>query len=267
MCSQYTTCKGNITRKILTNIISGPLYGDLLQDALGILHFPPSDKLLIRKHVAQWTAKAFPDPFRRSSYDHDTISKLHCIFSRIIIFTEDYVSKATDPYPPRAYLALPPIAPGGDRLSKGKTVDIKPVSFSSLTVSEKRRSVGAFLKHEMICKVYNPQVWGMLKDTRYATLLSEEDEKLSPTELKELYCVHEYIKTAYGASSLTVKILGFQIDPLYLPQRYLALKHCRLVPSMGCSIPIRCISMQPLPSKLLMIHGLIDYQISFPTMD
>ncbi|EEU33785.1 uncharacterized protein NECHADRAFT_89123 [Fusarium vanettenii 77-13-4] len=145
-----------------------------------------------------WTAKAFPDPFAGSSYGHDTLSKLHCIFSRIILFIEDYVSKATDPYPPRAYLALPNIS-GGDRLFKGKTVGIKPVSFSSLMASEKRRFVGAFLKHEMICKVYNPQVWSMLKDTHYATLLAEEEKKLLFTELKELYCVHEYMKAAYGA--------------------------------------------------------------------
>ncbi|UPK99226.1 hypothetical protein LCI18_010161 [Fusarium solani-melongenae] len=144
----------------------------------------------------RWIAKTFPDPFGQSPYDRDIISKLHCIFSRIIIFIEDYVSKAIDPYPPRAYLALPYIVSSGDRLFKGKIVGIKPVSFSSLTASEKRRLVGAFLKHEMICKVYNPQVWSTLRDTHYATLLSEEDGKLLPTELKELYCVHEYIKGA-----------------------------------------------------------------------
>lgn len=111
MRSQYIKCKTSITRQILKNMTSGNLHGDLLQDALGILHFP-SDENLINRHIAQWIVKELPDPFRDEESDDadDTFSKLHRIFSQIIVFIEDYVSKATDPFPPRAYLALPPIA-------------------------------------------------------------------------------------------------------------------------------------------------------------
>ncbi|KAH6871557.1 hypothetical protein B0T10DRAFT_611214, partial [Thelonectria olida] len=115
------------------------------------------------------------------------------------MFIEDYVSKATDPFPPRAYLALPPIASGSDRLFKGHTVGIKPVSFNALTASERDRFLGTFLRYEMLCKVYNPPVWNIIKDTHYAHLLSEAHEKLLPTELKALQCVREYVKAVYGA--------------------------------------------------------------------
>ncbi|KAF4449526.1 hypothetical protein FALBO_16637 [Fusarium albosuccineum] len=191
MCSQYSVCKRIITRRLLTNMVSDILGKDLLQDALGILHFPSSGNASIRRHVTQWMARTIPDPFAQQLHDDDTISKLHGIFSRIIMFVEDYVSKATDPFPPRAYLALPPIVSGGDRLFKGQTVGIKSVPFNALTTSERRRLVGAFLKYEMICLVHKPRVWTILKGSRQADLVSEEDEKLLLTQLKELYSVRD----------------------------------------------------------------------------
>ncbi|KAJ3534300.1 hypothetical protein NM208_g7598 [Fusarium decemcellulare] len=205
MCSQYIGNKKSIIRQILANIMSGRLNEDILQDALGILHFPShsyDNHLLIRHHVVQWIAKGIPDPFSQSqpqSLDEDnTISKVHCIFSRTILFIEDYVSKATDAFPPRAYLALPPVAAGGDRLFKGCSVGIKSVSFSTLRSSEKSRFIAAFLKYEMLCKVYNPAVWNVIKGTRDADLLLAKHDKLPATELRALFCVREYVKAVYG---------------------------------------------------------------------
>ncbi|KAF4986699.1 hypothetical protein FDECE_15812 [Fusarium decemcellulare] len=180
-------------------MISDILDKDLLQDALGILHFPSSGNASIRRHIAEWIAKTIPDPFAQQPHDEDTISKLHRIFSRIIIFVEDYVSKATDPFPPRAYLALPPIVSGGDRLFKGQAVGIKLVPFNDLTTQERRRLAGAFLKYEMICLVHNPRVWTILKGSRHADLVLEKYEKLPFAQIKEVYSVYEYVKAVYGA--------------------------------------------------------------------
>ncbi|KAM5374760.1 hypothetical protein ACJZ2D_006404 [Fusarium nematophilum] len=199
MCSQYIVSKRTIMRSILTRIISGHLHDDLLQDALGIIYFPSTDLESVHQHLAQWAVHKFPHPLGMSDYDPSTLWKLCHLFSRIVMFVDDYASKATDPFSPRAYLTLPSIISGNDRLFKGRAVDIKPIVFNELIATERHRFLGAFLRYEMLCKVYSPPVWALIEHTRSADLVAEVYEKLQPQERMSFWGVFEYVKAAYGS--------------------------------------------------------------------
>ncbi|RSL97938.1 hypothetical protein CEP52_010581 [Fusarium oligoseptatum] len=199
MASLFATCKTSILKGILTNLLVDDTNGRIVQDALAILSFPFADGVssmpLISGHIEKWAAQGFNNPFQQS--DQATIHSLHSLFSRLILFIEDYLAKATDPFPSRAYMAVPGLVSPGPRF-KGKRIDIKPVKFITLNRAEKIRFLRAFLRYELLCKIYHPRVWPSI-DISCADQVKFMHEKLPPVEKKELYCVDEYFKGVYGA--------------------------------------------------------------------
>ncbi|RSL55295.1 hypothetical protein CEP51_014570 [Fusarium floridanum] len=199
MASLFATCKTSILKGILTNLLVDDTNGRIVQDALAILSFPFADGVssmpLISGHIEKWAAQGFNNPFQQS--DHSAIHSLHRLFSRLILFIEDYLAKATDPFPSRAYMAVPGLVSPGPRF-KGKRIDIKPVKFITLNRAEKIRFLRAFLRYELLCKIYHPRVWPSI-DISCADQVKFMHEKLPPVEKKELYCVDEYFKGVYGA--------------------------------------------------------------------
>ncbi|KAM0418804.1 hypothetical protein ACHAPT_012245 [Fusarium lateritium] len=198
--SLFTTRKTTIVQRILMNFLAGDTNGRILQDALAILNFPyangVSSMRSIRRHIEQWAAQGFNDPFQQ--YNRNIILTLWRLFSRLVMFIEDYLAKATDPFPPCAYLALPGITSTGLRF-KGKPIDVEPVMFTALTSSERRRFLRAFLRYELLCKVYHPRVWNSIEQSSSASQVKFMHETLQPTEHKALHCVHQYFKGVYGA--------------------------------------------------------------------
>lgn len=122
MASLFLTCKTSILQRMLTTLLISDNDGRIVQDALAILNFPCIDAIpSIQRHIEKWAAQGFNNPFQQS--DQATIQSLHRLFSRLILFIEDYLAKATDPFPPRAYMAVPGITSLGPRF-KGKRIDV-----------------------------------------------------------------------------------------------------------------------------------------------
>ncbi|KAH7268045.1 hypothetical protein B0J15DRAFT_577909 [Fusarium solani] len=177
MGSLFLTSKTSILQRMLTRLLISESDGGIVQDVLAILNFPCIDTILsIQGHI----------------------ENLHRLFSRLILFIEGYLSKATDPFPPRAYMAVPGITSPGPRF-KGKIIDAKAVKFITLTRTEKARLLRAFIRYELLCKIYHPRVWPGIEQTGCANQVKFMHEKLRPVEYKELYCVYEYFKGVYGA--------------------------------------------------------------------
>ena len=75
---------------------------------------------------------------------------LYRLFTRLVVFIEDYLAKSLDPFPARAYMTLPTI--GHLVLSmqfRGQDTDINPVLFGSMTVYAQRRLLQAFIRYEL----------------------------------------------------------------------------------------------------------------------
>ncbi|UPK92246.1 hypothetical protein LCI18_003181 [Fusarium solani-melongenae] len=197
LASLFLVCKTSILRRMLTTLLISDNDGGIIQDALAILNFPCIDAIpSIQCHIEKWAAQGFNNPFQQP--DQATIQSLHRLFSRLILFIEDYLAKATDPSPPRAYMAVPGITSPGPRF-KGKRIDVKLVKFITLTPSERIRLLRPFLRYELLCKIYHPRVWPWIKQSCCANQVKLMHEKLRPVAYKELYCVYEYFRGVYGA--------------------------------------------------------------------
>ncbi|KAF4973081.1 hypothetical protein FSARC_512 [Fusarium sarcochroum] len=205
MLCHYTIYRQSIMRGILVNILAVDTTGSILQDAMAIMHLPPLNTTppfpSIRNVIQQRIEQSFPNSL--SQLDRATILNLYRLFSRIISFIEDYLSKSLDPFPPRAYMALPELAPDNTGIRfKGRIVDVKPVFMSFLTPSEKSRFLRAFLKHELLCKAYDTRFWetdDAGSDGEMGRLVEQLHFYLSQEDIRAIYCAYEYYKSLCGA--------------------------------------------------------------------
>lgn len=113
---------------------------------------------------------------------------------------EDYLSKALDPFPVRAYMTLPTIELIVPAMRfKRRQIDIRPVLFSDMDNDNRRRLLQAFVRFELRCKIYDPRVWLQLEGSTYADMINMSNETLRLNDHEELYCVHQYFRGLYGA--------------------------------------------------------------------
>lgn len=203
----YVQYRRSIMRHRIAEILAIDCHGSIIQDAQAVIHFPPADTnspvsttsmLTVTQCLSSWKHRRFPENSRQ--YDAENISRLYHFFSRLITFIEDYLAKSLDPFPARACITLPEISSIVPRMHfKGREADIEPVAFGAMRESERRRLLQAFVRYELLCKVYHPKVWPNLEGTTYADIVTSSHERLSLKEYEELYCVHEYLKSLYGA--------------------------------------------------------------------
>ncbi|KAM0491423.1 hypothetical protein ACHAP8_010690 [Fusarium lateritium] len=187
----------------------------LLEDAMAIIGFnrAQGDDWIINCHFNQWASNNLPDPFK--SFDEYRITELDRIFARLGLFIEDYMSKATSSNPVLRYLSLPSIVYTDTDTDNRVTLD-------DLTPTERYRLFRAFLRYEMLCKVFDPKVkdavgadyqWigGSYHQTwygnneqspgleRYWRIAHDSWETLDPWLYESLHCVWDYIQACYGA--------------------------------------------------------------------
>lgn len=115
MLWQYTTDRDGIARDILKPILALDDAGTILQDALIIAHIRNYDvgngtRYDNINRIKLLLARDRPDPVVQK--DRDMTVKLYRVISFAICWIEDYVGKATDAFPSRAYMALPEMATG-----------------------------------------------------------------------------------------------------------------------------------------------------------
>lgn len=195
------------TQERLIPLVEEDLSSDLLQDFLAIIHFPrqqnelPDRHLIIDKHLEQWGQKRFVNSF--TTEDEDIVEHLVTIWLRVVDLVEDYLGKAVSKYPPRAYHNLP------ESYLEGS--DAHAFNIKGLTTPERTRIIRAFLRHELICKVYHPRHRGLPRtyESERPDILNGQGEwtilslygpqQWTHWDFEELVCVHKYFCSLYGA--------------------------------------------------------------------
>ncbi|KAF5020537.1 hypothetical protein F66182_7436 [Fusarium sp. NRRL 66182] len=196
MLQQYLAHKGYITRQV----IAAEFDDEMIQDAMAIILLPSprgSRKRTrrkrhsqpMRKHIRAWSKSQLPDPLKDKN-EH-LLSQLNKLHNQILLFVEDYITKATASFPPREYLCLPQIKgplTEGHLLFKGVKVTAR-FNSANLTSLERKRFVKAFLVYELLCKTSD--LWHVPGKLRH--------RKVSNAEYEGVACVHNYFCSLYGA--------------------------------------------------------------------
>ncbi|KAH7309797.1 hypothetical protein B0I35DRAFT_453419 [Stachybotrys elegans] len=200
MLQQYCASRLYIKRRIMARDMDD----EMVQDAVAILQFPSwefSDAYLstAHDHMALWANQQLPNPLK--NHDKVLLGELDQLHSRLMLFIEDYLTKAT--------------APNQDHLwFKGEKICSR-FDESDLTNRERRRILRAFLRYELICKdgytrgleysrgVYNAQFTAdermIQKEFSPLYCKTKDDYEAKRLEAEALSCVHEYLRSLYGS--------------------------------------------------------------------
>ncbi|EEU43331.1 uncharacterized protein NECHADRAFT_82510 [Fusarium vanettenii 77-13-4] len=201
MLAQWIQSRETIVRAVLINLVGGDIYGDLLHDALAIIHLPPLDSSStdsIIHHVGQWLTKGFSDPFEQNA--GETLDMLYRLLSRLSVFIEDYMTKATAPFPPRAYLCLPRMrSMDGELRFRDQAIDARHIELDDLTCSERNRFLRAFVRYELLCKLFTPRLWKIVEPSEYGDQVKQSYSNLHIWDYEMLHCVQEYTRSVYAA--------------------------------------------------------------------
>jgi hypothetical protein len=210
MLSRYSAHKTALLHTFILKLIRTGNNDDLLQDALGIIGFDATktddwfqddlgiigfgatrtDDQATKHHLDQWSAKKLADPFRQPppKRNQATMAHLHRLFSRFGLLIEDYMGKATSSSPVEAYLKHPP--------EITYTNTSKRVTLDDLTPMERYRLFRAFLKFEVLCKVYDPRV--ALPMLGWDELAHASWEHMDSSLYESIHCVYEYVGASFG---------------------------------------------------------------------
>ncbi|EKJ68943.1 hypothetical protein FPSE_10868 [Fusarium pseudograminearum CS3096] len=190
MLEQFLAYKQYIVQRVLD------FDKDMMQDAMAIILLPDlfeandNTRSSAGAVLRLWLNYRLPNPFKNKS--KHLASQLSELTSRMIFLAEDYITKATAPFPPREYHCLPSIhqpSINGHSLFKG--VQITPrLDITSLSSLEMKRVVKAFLRYELSCKASDH----FLK--RYWETI---ERRINKAESEAIQCVHEYCCSLYGA--------------------------------------------------------------------
>ncbi|RMJ08468.1 hypothetical protein CDV36_011917 [Fusarium kuroshium] len=194
---QYLTSKSYITRKLITMDFDE----EMMQDAMGIILLPSSDTLgdyseVLHQHLCAWSAQQLPNPLRTG--DDSLIDQLDKLQNKLLLFIEDYLTKATAIFPPREYLCLPALSSSRTQLMF-KDQEVSPrFDATELTDEERKRLLRAFLRYELICSMFNCRTswditWDRVRLYKYA------GRKFRPSEREAIRCVHQYLTSLYAA--------------------------------------------------------------------
>ncbi|KPM38610.1 hypothetical protein AK830_g7937 [Neonectria ditissima] len=230
---------------IIPRYVCRDLADGLVQDAMAVVLFPKATRRtddrqhraeVVDVHLSAWAARELPDPFSLMIMSH--VLALEFLVRRLRLYIEDYLSKATSYHLPRAYRQLPTWAhrdfvtsPSQRKLVIAKTIN--RLSIDSLHENERRSIFKAFLRYELLCKVYsfvrrpdqelgvgahhwpriqvpphygssspplyNDEAFDSLWHWDWSLLARYEDRTPLPDEIHLLACVRDYVLTMYGA--------------------------------------------------------------------
>lgn len=197
MLQEYLAQKKHIIRQVM----AAEFDDQMIQDAMAIILLPIPrsthwNKLSKRQsrpiceHILAWSESQLPDPIKEGN--DDLLGQLNKLHSQLLVLVEDYITKATASFPPREYLCLPHVQ---QPLTEGhlmfRGVKVTPrFNSANLTSLERKRVIKAFLLYELFCKVSNAP---------HASSLVRQYREVSYVEYEALGCVHNYIRSLYGA--------------------------------------------------------------------
>ncbi|RSL71816.1 hypothetical protein CEP54_001133 [Fusarium duplospermum] len=190
MLHEYTHSRGYIAGVF----ISQDFDDELMQDAMAVLTFPNLDNAVyphrvVDRHLKAWASKQFSNPLE--THDQEAIEDLDRLRIRLRIFMGDYVAKAIARALFLQYRHLPSPSP-----TQSGIFDV-----DRLSDAERRRLFQAFLRYEILCKVYRP-TWahGQYWPWNWKKLWEVRGIRDVPHwEEEALLCVHNYLESLYGA--------------------------------------------------------------------
>ncbi|KAH6885770.1 hypothetical protein B0T10DRAFT_563762 [Thelonectria olida] len=202
---------------LIKKLLQVELPGHLLQDALAVLLFPDvtnmhflARRARVQSHLLRWAKKDFPHPVEET--DGPILYALNALVCRMKLFIEDYVSKATSPELRKAYMQLPTWATFTDKIDLNNVSKYSgKAKFHDLTTMEQNRLMKGFLQYELMCKIHTPQPtnfnafasedweWNRLLILECSQLPDDGGDKADHSSPELLQCVHEYMRTLYGA--------------------------------------------------------------------
>jgi len=199
MLSLYSSYERGILESILANLFADDVDDKIRKDVSAIIEFPKpeeEDEDSYWKNTRRINLKEWQWPDWPQSPEIGYLQQVHRLLSRIIEFIEDYISKATSEYPPRAYLGLPDLKTGNTSFI-GSPLETRILSFIVLTRSERHRLLRAFVRYELLCEIHNTRDdrWCVPKRFRNFNAFGTPNAP----DPKALLSVHEYYKGLYGA--------------------------------------------------------------------
>ncbi|CAG7561787.1 unnamed protein product [Fusarium equiseti] len=200
MHSLFKRYETRILRRILQNLITDDEKENIRRDIWAITNIPearqrnlPSPTVQLIKSRRSMASTSWPTHL-------PSLRSYHRLVSRIVTFIEDFLSKATSKYPPRAYLGLPDLKWGTRSRFRGRRLDTRLLSFTSLTRSERYRLLRAFIRYELVCLIYrfvNPRSDARLD--QHVKTFNDFNKGSNAPDLMTFYSAHDYYKSLYGA--------------------------------------------------------------------
>ncbi|RSL54915.1 hypothetical protein CEP54_009613 [Fusarium duplospermum] len=108
MLHQFLVSKAYISRML----VALDFDDEMMQDAMGIILLPTHDNRgdyskLLRHHYVRWSENRLPNPLK--THDASLIDQVHRLQALLLLFIEDYLTKATAIFPPREQSYRPEI--------------------------------------------------------------------------------------------------------------------------------------------------------------
>ncbi|KAF5001073.1 hypothetical protein FGRMN_1267 [Fusarium graminum] len=194
MRQQYFAHKAYLEKKLLASD-----FGEAgIQDAIAILLFPvPACSVsAVSQHLRSWSKGQLPDPFE--SNNEQLLRELIRLHGFLLMFIEDYITKAIATDPSREYLCLPTLSLDRERSFFREEDVFVPFDSTHLTSSEMQRFMRAFLRYELDCKVHVATI--LFQQTVKLSLKRHfKRRKLNELEHEAIMCVESYVQSLYGA--------------------------------------------------------------------
>ena len=197
MRSLFKQYENRILHRILRNLIVDDEEDDIVKDIFAITRDLPCGKWYGDPRNSRILIQSLTNHLE-SPIAISRLRSIHRLLSRVITFIEDYVSKATSGYPPRAYLGIPDLKWGTGSWFKPRRLDTRLVPFTSLTRPERYRLLRAFVRYELNCFIY--RIAGRLSDPSYDRLVKDFNAFCgwNASDILAFYSAHDYYKTLYG---------------------------------------------------------------------
>ncbi|KAI1276065.1 hypothetical protein F5Y07DRAFT_408661 [Xylaria sp. FL0933] len=188
---------------------------DMVQDAMAIILFPTRYTVgifsgLLRDHYRAWEAQTLPNPLRILHVEcndapSDHLVGLYTLHSRLLLFIEDYLTKATATDPSREYLGLSPLSPYSQYLTYMGHPLSPRFNAANLTGPERKRLLRAFLRYELLCKMRCSDNFADSDISWYyelSSLWKYKGQAFQQVEAEAIACVQSYVESLHRAISM-----------------------------------------------------------------
>ncbi|KAI8944805.1 hypothetical protein F4801DRAFT_570442 [Xylaria longipes] len=202
-----------LTTQVCRRELAADFDDDMVQDAMAIILFPTRHTAGVFSrplchHYRSWEAQTLPNPLRRPDDEcddtpSDHLVRLYRLHSRLLLFIEDYLTKATATDPSREYFGLSPLSLYSQYLTYMGHPLSPRFSAANLTGPERQRLFRAFLRYELLCKMYCSDNLG---DSSWYYKLSSlwkyKGQTFQQVEAEAILCVQSYVESLHKAISI-----------------------------------------------------------------